>query len=158
MDEKLLLKEEALKRMKYLGLSEKRIDAFKQGKVWLSEYFGTLYEADENLQKMIDDFQKKSGCLVYHVVRSICTLGVDIEMKMDSFLYVSHYTEEEKEEWDMEHEDMKSGIVFAYVYNYTIPEFSESGSICVEPQIGGLVRNSKGFDYEKVNQGKGVLL
>lgn len=154
MDEKLLLKEEAVKRMKYLGLSEGCINAFKQGKVWLSEYFGTLYEADENLQKMIDDFQKESGCLVYHVVRSICTLGVDIEMKMDSFLYVSPHTEE----WDMEHDDMKSGIVFAYVYNYTIPEFSESGSICVEPQIGGLVRNSKGFDYEKANKEKGVIL
>lgn len=153
MDEKLL-KEEALKRMKYLGLSEGCINAFKQGKVWLSEYFGTLYEADENLQKMIDDFQKESGCLVYHVVRSICTLGVDIEMKMDSFLYVSPYTEE----WDMEHDDMKSGMLFAYVYNHTIPEYSESGSICVEPQIGGLVRNSKGFDYEKANQEKGVIL
>lgn len=154
MDEKLLLKEEAIKRMKYLGLSEGCIDAFKQGKVWLSEYFGTLYEADENLQKMIDDFQKESGCLVYHVVRSICALGVDIEMKMDSFLYVSPYTEE----WDMEHDDMKSGMLFAYVYNHTIPEYSESGSICVEPQIGGLVRNSKGFDYEKANQEKGVIL
>lgn len=154
MDEKLLLKEEAVKRMKYLGLSEGCINAFKQGKVWLSEYFGTLYETDENLQKMIDDFQKESGCLVYHVVRSICTLGVDIEMKMDSFLYVSPYTEE----WDMEHDDMKSGMLFAYVYNHTIPEYSESGSICVEPQIGGLVRNSKGFDYEKANQEKGVIL
>ena len=57
---------------------------------------------------------------------------------MDAYLFVSDYKDEE---WEMDREDLKKGVVLSYVYNYDVPEFSEFGSIGIEPTIAaGLKR------------------
>lgn len=146
------MKSEAVARMKYLRLSKRCIEAFQNadtdwmGGVWQSEGEGALYTVSDKVKKMIDEFEKRTGSLVYHVVFTpMLILGK--RMDMYSLLYVSS----EKEDWEIERGVMKAGRVYAYVYNETVPEFSEVGTIFVKPNIGGLVQNDCGFDYEEFN-------
>lgn len=127
--------DEAVKRMRLLGLDLQTVDAFKKGKVWQSEYIGLLYELDEEAQKAVKKVTDNGG-LVYHVVKTTCDFGDGCPQNHYSVLYVSKY----EEEWEADVEDMKQGYVYTYVYNSTIPEFSEYGSIFVESSCGGLVR------------------
>lgn len=125
--------DEALKRMKMLKLSPGCIKAFKEGKVWLSEGIGYLYEVNEQEQKIIDDFEKKYNSKVYHMIHNRTEFG-----ELYSILFVGQY----EEEWEMDIEDIKHNIVFTYVLNKTFDDCSEFGSIMVRPNIGGLIRIS----------------
>ena len=111
--------------MKQLGIFPQTIKQFeKDGYVSISEPpFGAFYWADGEDLERIRTIEEACDGLVYMVVRSYTTDG-----KMDAFLFVSDY----EEEWEYDHEDIQDGIVFAYVYNYDDPDFSEFGSICVE--------------------------
>ncbi len=145
-----ILKTEALRRMKYFGLCDQCVSAFgNNDTVWQSENGGFLYEVNEDIQKIIDDFQKQmEGALVYHVIKSNMIVGGEEKMTMYSLLYV--YPDSDGL-WLEEEDDAEQGIVFAYVYNETIPEFSECGPICIRPNIGGLVRINDLFDYRGYN-------
>lgn len=125
--------DEALKRMKMLKLSPQCIKAFKNGKVWLSEGIGYLYEVNDQEQKMVDEFEKKHNAKVYHVIHNRTQFG-----ELYSILFVSQY----EEEWEMDVEDIKQNIVFVYVLNKTYDDFSEFGSIMIRPNIGGLIRTT----------------
>lgn len=123
---------EAIERMKMLKLDKPCIEAFTKGKVWESEGYGALYEVNEEEQKIIDQFEKEhKDCLVYHMIHNMFEFG-----ECYSILYVSPDTNE----WDDEHEEMKEGYIFAYVYNKDNDWCSEFGTIAVKPSFGGLVR------------------
>ena len=131
------MKEEAIKRMKKLGIIWDAVRQFKnEGIVMVSEPpFGGLYwyhDEEENFNKM-KEFEKENGALVYMVVRAWTNFG-----KMDSYLYVSKY----KEEWDMDNEDIDDNIVMTYTVNYDMPDCSEFGSIGVRKVSGGLLRTA----------------
>lgn len=126
-------KQEAINRMKTLGIFPQTIKQFKGGQVSYSEPTGANYWADEDQERIIKEFEEKYNALVYFVIRSYTEFG-----KMDALLYVSDYSEE----WDMDREDINDGYVMAYVYNYDVPDFSEFGSIGVQERFGGLVRVS----------------
>lgn len=130
-------KAEAIKRMKALGLFEPCIKAFKdRDEVQLSEPTGGLYEFHDNekLNSIIKRIEQQFNCLIYHVVHSYTNLG-----EMYSCMMVSDY--EEEWEWEMEDiNDGNDGIVFCWVENVDIPEYSEMGSIIVKNRFGGLVR------------------
>jgi hypothetical protein len=144
-----VLKQEALRRMEYFGLDNQCISAFRNNDaVWQSENGGFLYEVEDDVQSIINDFQHRiEGALVYHVIKSYMNVGGD-EMTMYSLLYV--YPDSDGL-WLMEEDDAEKGIVSAYVYNETIPEFSECGPIYIRPNIGGLVRTNDLFDYRRYN-------
>lgn len=131
-------KEEAIKRMKALGLFAPCIKAFKdRDEVQLSEPTGGLYEfsADKELTVKVKEFEKDYSALVYHVIHS--PIKIDGEfMDMYNFLYVSDYDDE----WEMDNADISDGYVFAYVWNKTVDFFSELGSIAVQGKFGGLTR------------------
>lgn len=133
-------KDEAIKRMKELGLFAPCIKAFKdRNEVQLSEATGGLYEfsADKELTAKVAEFEKKNNAFVYHVIHS--PIKIDSEfMDMYSFLYVSDY----EEEYEADNEDIKEGYVFTYTWNKTFDYFSEFGSIAVKPMFGGLIRIS----------------
>lgn len=148
MDREKLITE-AVSQMEYLGLSKACIEDFKKGKVWQSEYCGFLYTVNDEVQKQIDELEEKYSGLIYHVIVCQMILG-DEKMTLYNFLWLTN----EEGCWKYNHKDAKSGIVFAYVYNKDAPEYSEFGSICVRPEIGGLVRISQLFDYESFNRGK----
>lgn len=129
---KELQKEEAIKRMKNLGIMPRIIEEFRRSnKLNKSEICGILYWLSDEEKKIVEDFESKQNALVYHVIKTNTRDGI-----MDACLYVSAYPEE----WEYDREDIEEGIINAYVYNEDTPIFSEIGSIGVMPANGGLVR------------------
>ena len=125
-------KEQALKRMKILGIMEQPVKEFKEeGKVNLSENGGILYWLNDDEQKIVDDFEKQHNGLVYHVIKSYTNIGL-----LYALLYVSEYTEE----WEMDLADLGAGQALAYVINMDMPDCSEFGTIGIKPLNGGLAR------------------
>lgn len=132
---------EAVERMKMMKLDESLvINQFIKGTVKVSErldslFLTVLFNVDnyDYLMDVINDFEKKHNVLVYHVQLSHTDFG-----DCYSLLYVSS----EKEEWNMDRDDIKIGYPLAYVWNKTIPEYSEFGYIGVRPSMGGLERIS----------------
>lgn len=139
-------KKEAIERMKYLQLIPEVANHFKEGTILTSEYRGVLWQTDPKIKKKIQAFEKQYDALVYHVIKGTYEIQ-DEKMTMDSFLYVS----DNKDEWELDRNDMKNGCLLSYVYNETIPMYSEIGYIGVCPANGGLSRNDRGYDFEKEN-------
>jgi hypothetical protein len=125
------MRDECIKRMELLKLSRQCINAFKSGKVWESEGIGALYEVDDEEQKIINNFEKENGAMVYHIIHNVTDFGE---------LYTILYVSKDKEEWQKDIDDIKENIIFAYVYNKDDDFCSEFGSICFKSNIGGLVR------------------
>lgn len=125
-------KNEAIKRMKNLGLHENAIKEFEtEDKLNLSENGGCLYWLNDDEKKRVQDFEKQYNAVVYHVIHNFTEFG-----EMYSYLYVSDH----EEEWEYDNADLKDGYCMVYVYNATNEWCSEFGSIGIEPRIGGLVR------------------
>ena len=130
-------KMEALLRMKKLDLHENAIKEFKnEGKLNKSEpawgnNVGVLYWLDENERKMVKEWEKKTGNLVYHVIRNNTEFGLCY-----SFLYVSN----QPEEWETDNRDLVMGYPLAYVKNVTDDWCSEYGAIGIRKGFGGVVR------------------
>lgn len=131
-------KAEAISRMKTLKLFAPCIKAFDQrNELQLTEPNGGLYEFsnDAELTAKVREFETEYNALVYHVIHSPLNVCGEF-MDMYNFLYVSDYSEE----WEMDNEGIKENYAMVYVWNKTIPEFSEFGSIAVAQRFGGLVR------------------
>lgn len=138
---------EAVARMKILEMDKNLIKEFsEEEKLYYSDPQGFLFwfkdatstrNQEFRVPKAVFDalksFEKRTGCLVYHVIQSLTEIGT-----MWSFLYVS----KDADEWEFEKEDLENGLLYAYVYNSTYPELSEAGSIMVRPQYGGVVRTA----------------
>lgn len=126
-------KEEAIQRMKELGIINGTIKQFKDDDiVMVSEPpIGGLYWLDDEQKKIVDDFEKENNALVFMVVKAFTNFG-----NMLSLLFISDY----EEEWEMDRDGIKDNIVMSYTINETTPEFSEFGSIGVKRVGGGLIR------------------
>lgn len=126
-------KEEAIQRMKELGIINGAIKQFKDDDiVMVSEPpIGGLYWLDDEQKKIVDDFEKENDALVFMVVKAFTNFG-----NMLSLLFISDY----EEEWEMDRDGIKDNIVMSYTINETTPEFSEFGSIGVKRVGGGLIR------------------
>lgn len=124
---------EALRRMKKLNLHENVIREFREkGKLNRSEsQMGSLYWLDETEEKMVRDWEKETGNVVYHVIKTPMEFGLCY-----SLLYVSTYADE----WEMDNEDVEAGTPCVYVLNADDPLCSEYGSIGIAKRFGGLVR------------------
>lgn len=130
MEEK---KQEALARMKVLDLHKNIIKEFdKENIVNMSEH-GYLYWLTDEQKQYVSEFEEEYNALVYHVIHNYTEVG-----EMLTFLFVSDY----KEEWEMDREDLQSGIVCAYVKNLSVDWCSEFGSVGIKPQYGGLLRTA----------------
>lgn len=126
-------KQEAIKRMEVLDIYDETIRQFeKDGLLSYSEPpLGTNYWLNEEQRKIVRDFEEEYNALVYFATMSYTEFGT-----LTSFLYVSDYPEE----WKDDNIELKDGYLYAYVYNHDIPEYSEIGMIRVQPRFGGLVR------------------
>ena len=123
--------------MKMLDLHENAIREFKEeGKLNLSEpamgnRVGVLYWLSEDEEKMVRDWEKKTGHLVYHVIKNhLRDIGLCY-----SFLYVS----KDPDVWVRDNEGMEEGIQFAYVKSDFCSEF---GTIGIRPGCGGVIRTA----------------
>lgn len=140
---KELQKVEAVKRMKMLKLDKSVIKEFLQdGTIFYSERQNNIFQAvlyyvsdDEQLAKKVKEFEEEYNALVYHVQLTHTFYG-----KMYSFLYVS----KSQDEWDYDIDDLKNNCCYAFVWNN---EIEEIGLICVESEMGGIVRT-----YERIKK------
>lgn len=128
-------KAEAIARMKMLGIYPEAIDQFeRKSLVCVSEPpFGTFFLVDEEDKKHIQQFEEKYNALVFVVIRSYTVIG-----KMDSYLFVSDYRDEE---WPMDRDKLRQGQTCAYVYNHDALDYSEFGTIGIAVTLStGLLR------------------
>ena len=130
---------EAVKRMKALGLFENIIKEFEKNQTL--EYSeptplgGILYWVHNNPEwsEKIKEFELEYNVLVYHAIHNYTKFG-----ELLTLLYVSN----EEENWKYDNEDIKEGYPMAYVLNLDCPEFSEFGAIGVKEIAGGLIRTA----------------
>lgn len=116
---------EALQRLRMLGFSEKFLKVFADdpwNHIPVSHGCGGL--TDEKQEALLQ-FMKDYSAFVYMVLHNETEFG-----SMDAYLYVSDYPEE----WESDREDLEQssdGLRYplAYVHNFSVPEFSEFGSI-----------------------------
>lgn len=125
--------EEAVKRMKMLGVFSETIRQFKEdGKVSISEPpFGAFFWMEGWDLDRILDFEEKHNALAYVAIRSHTTIG-----KIDSFLFVSDHPEE----WEMDREDIRKRQAIAYCFNHDMPDCSEMGAIGVASTMAAGLR------------------
>lgn len=127
------MKEEAIKRMKMLGIYPPTIKEFEQEDKLNVSRGGFLYWLDDEYKAKVAEFEEKYGVLVFAVIENNMEFG-----KLLSILYVSTY----QDEWERDRLGLKSGEVFAYVFNLDAEECSEFGYIVVRNRFGGLVRTA----------------
>ena len=132
-------KEEAIKRMKKMGVFNETIEQFKNDNlVSISEptpmfgiTIGALYWLNDDQKRVVKNFEEEYNALVYLVVRSYTNIGI-----MDSLFYVSDH----KDEWFMDNADLDEKYACVYVINYDMPECSEFGTIAWKEANGGILR------------------
>lgn len=125
------MKEEAIARMKLLHLPN-AIQDFKDNGIVNCSQFGVLFWLTDEQQKRVEEFEKESGNLVYHVIENhYVELG-----RMLTFLYVSP----NMDEWEQDREELAAGEPLAYVANLSDEICSEYGHVGVELRYGGLMR------------------
>lgn len=122
---------ETLLRMKKLKIHDPVIQDFhKSGKLYKSE-IGILYWLDEEEERMVREWERETGNIVYHVIPNNFEYGFCY-----SLLYVSPYPEE----WKADDIDLENGLPIVHVINKDRPDFSEYGTIGVQPAYGGVIR------------------
>lgn len=130
------MRKEAIARLDILLVSKDILDAFKDNGELRLSFGGTPLELTESQKGRVRKFEEKTECMVYHVIQDFTNLG-----EMLTFLYVSP----DKEEWELDREDLKMGTPLAYVANLDDERFSEFGSVGVRafmPGESGLVRTA----------------
>ena len=129
-------KAEAVRRMKMLKIFPETIKQFeKDGYISRSEPpVGAYYWVEGKELEAIREFEKEHDCLVYTVVRAYTSIGM-----MDSYLFVS----DNREDWELDHDDFKECRAFSYTVNCDDPELSEFGTIGIQLDIAaGLTRTA----------------
>lgn len=134
------MKNEALRRMKELGIMREVIEQFKKDNIVhyserMNKQFNAVLYWLSNEKEYVDkvkEFENRTGSLVYHCILTHTEYGDILDM-----LHVSRY----KEEWDYEIEKGSRGYrVFSNACNLTDEFMSDRGSIMVRPAMGGLER------------------
>ena len=127
------MKQEAVERMKMLGISPTAIKIFEEdGEVGLSASpVFPICGITPEYKKLIDKWEGETGYMAYHAIYNKTSVGALL-----SILFVSG----DEEEWELDRGDMEAGYPMAYVFNLDIPEFSEYGSISVKNVDGVLER------------------
>ena len=123
-------KEEAVSRMKRLGIPPEMVRQFEQdGCISISKPpSGAFYRAEGEDLQHIRNFESDYNALVYVVIRSNTPIGI-----IDSYLYVSNYPEE----WEYERKLLDENTPSVYVYNHNVPECSELGEIGIRRSTEG---------------------
>ena len=120
---------EAIDRMNTLHLHPNVIQDFRRGRLNYSEQ-GFLYWLTDEQEEKVVEFQKECGGVVYHVIKNNTEFG-----EMYTYLYVT----KNKEEWEMDREDLRAGYPVCYVDSGWCSEF---GSIGIQPRFGGVIRTA----------------
>lgn len=123
------IKAEAEYRLKNLGVMDSVVQNFNNGKLFMSEFGGMIYDLNSSAKIAVDKAIER-GFYPYAVCRSQASFG-------DSYTVLA--VGSSKEEWEFERAD-KNGMCCAYVYNADHPELSEYGEVQIVSANGGLMR------------------
>ena len=137
---------EALRRLEILeskGMLNDVVKVYEENRrILFSDYqlFPTLYYIDsvpEQVRNKIEELTK-NGDVVYHATHERFEFGEcwDLFVITDEDVANDEFGECMRKDFD------NYGIQFAYVMNISVPEFSEFGSIQVQPRAGGIERIS----------------
>ena len=131
--EREVMKEEAIKRMKKLGLHYNVIRDFSKKDCVLnkSETMGSLFWLTDEEKEIVKKIEDEYGIMVYHIIHHNAEFG-----ECYCMLYVSQY----EEDWQADSELIDENLVYAYVYNKDDDFCSEFGTIAIKKAFGGLVR------------------
>ena len=128
-------KELALKFMKQLDIYKPYIKGFEENdEVCFYERFAGYWAwQDEDLQNKIKELEEKYNCTVYAITHEFAEFG-----ELYNFLIITDY----KEEWDdlICKYSANEFSAFSYVWNKTVNDFSEFGSILIDSFGGGIRR------------------
>lgn len=128
------MKKEAVRRLKMLGILDEAIGEFERNQtVILSGDLGYLHRLTAEQKEIVRKFERRTGNLVYHVLRSVTPMG-----EMLSMLYVSD--DPDGWEWEFAREDLRMRLPVAYVVNLDHEDLSEYGTIVIKPLLGGVIR------------------
>ena len=126
------MKAEALERMKLLKLDRRPVREFREERTLnLTEQFGSLFWLNEEQEKLVRDWERKTGYLVYRVIHTCMEFGDTL-----SLLYVSTF----QEEWAQDRRNIRDGEALAYVMNLDDDACSEYGYIGIRPMFGVVIR------------------
>ena len=115
-------REEAVKRMKMIGIFPETIKQFERGE-YLSQSeppFGACFWVEGEQLERVREFEQKYNALVYFIIHSYSNIG-----ETEEYFYVSDY----EDEWQMDRDMLDRNLTMAYVYVKDNPLFSEFGSI-----------------------------
>lgn len=114
------------------------LEEFKQGVLNYSERLSSRFPAalywvsnEPEYEKLVKDFERETGNLVFHVILTHTTMGDLLDM-----LFVSKY----KEDWELDDEERKCGVFMSNCVNLSDMILSDMGSILVKEAMGGLTR------------------
>ena len=128
-------KELALKFMKQLDIYKPYIKGFEENdEVCFFERFAGYWAwQDEEVQNKIKWLEEKYNCTVYAITHEYAEFG-----ELYNFLIITDY----KEEWDdlICKYSANEFSAFSYVWNKTVNDFSEFGTILIDSFGGGIRR------------------
>lgn len=132
-------KTRAIQLLETMDIYKPYVDAFKKdGTITMFENYGGFWVSEDNdidkdLIDKIKEVENKHNCLVYAVTHEIVEFGE---------LYDLLIVQKEDDEWTYSFWNNQDDtyIVFSYVYNKSIPEFSEFGDITLHSFGGGIRR------------------
>ena len=145
-----LLKAEAQKRMRLLGLPNTVIDQlFKDGTLYVSYGpAGSLLPANAEILNWVSKFEKESNTIIYHILRGKYRVlepetNTMISVFLDTALYVSL---DEKPHWANQRMLLKCGETHAYVRDNDLPSFSKFQDVELRKKGEGLIRSDIVYD------------
>ena len=122
----------ATARMNFIGLAPYAIKEFDNNYVVYKSEGVKLHPLNEDEKKMVEDFEGKTGFLVYHVMYD--------DVGMAGCHYALFYVSNCEEEWEQEGQDLINKTPIVYVKNISNPDKSDFGSIGYTVHDGALMR------------------
>ena len=119
-------KQEAVFRMKKLGLSDDIIKRFEEDGV-VSQSSGKPVSG--KMLRFIKELEDKHGVLIYYVLTAATGIG-----EIDSYLLIS----ENEEAWTFERSELENNRASAYFRVDKIPEYSEFCAVGFEITAAGI--------------------
>lgn len=128
-------RDQAVKRMEMLELDSHVITDFKEtGIVMCSCPQGCIVNiVPESYSEFVNEFEKETGYLVYHIVYTVTMFSETI-----SYLYVSDLLED----WGMDLFDIMHGRIHTYIEDLNFPEASQFATVKLCNDQGCLQRVS----------------
>ena len=112
------LKEECIRRLRLLKLSEEVITKFEiEDTIYLSEIAGTLLEVNNDIMRKVQQLEADRKIKIYHIIH---------QKTQCKDIYCLLFVDRNKEQWKYEYRDLSLGYAVPVFYEKTL-ELKEIG-------------------------------